>query len=398
MNILFLAPRLPLPADTGGKIRTLNILKELAKVNHVHLLCFSFEQEDQNFVKELELIGITVGMVSMPETSFFNKITSVLFDPIPFSISKYDLPQMRQAIAKVLKTRSFDAIHIDHLHMGVYRNCFGSIPCFLDEHNVEYKILERCAGVEKSVIKKWIYRNQTAKMMAFESKKIREFSGVFACSSDDQIMLSSLIKNDAPVHVIPNGVDTEFFNPTQSNQQENALVFTGSMDWLPNDDAITYFCKEILPLLWQKDHTLKLYVVGKNPSASVKELSGRDKRVIVTGRVDDVRPFVEGSKVFIVPLRVGGGTRLKILEAMAMGKAVVSTRIGAEGIECADGVNIALADTPDDFTNKIIDLLKQPDKVVNMGQEGRKLVCQQYDWAIVGKKLNSIYQKDVHAT
>jgi sugar transferase (PEP-CTERM/EpsH1 system associated) len=398
MNILFLAPRLPLPADTGGKIRTLNILKQLAKGNRVYLLCFTFEEADQLHAQSLQQLGIEVDMVSMSDPSMIQKITAVTFNSRPFSISKYDTSPMRQRLKEVLANRAFDAVHVDHLHMAVYQDCLKNIPCFLDEHNVEYKILERCGNVEKSGIKKLLYQNQSHKMKVFETQKVKEFKGIFACSSEDQMLLNDLAKVPVPTHVIPNGVDTDYFNANlQHKEHEDALVFTGSMDWLPNDDAITYFCKEILPLVWGMNNMLKLYVVGKNPSKLVKELAERDHHVIVTGRVDDVRPFVEKSKIFIVPLRIGGGTRLKILEAMAMGKAIVSTTIGAEGIECKDGVNIAIADTPHDFAKKIIDLCSQPVQVTSMGQEGRSLVCQKYDWAIVGRKLNAIYQEVIHA-
>ncbi len=400
MNILFLAPRLPLPADTGGKIRTLNILKQLAKENRVYLLCFTFEETDHFHAPILRELGVEVHMVPIAGPSVIQKITAIIFNSLPFSILKYYTPQMSQTIQQVLAKQAFDAIHIDHLHMAVYKDCFKDIPCFLDEHNVECKILERCAHVEKSWIKKMLYQNQSQKMMAFESEKIKEFNSVFACSSEDRLILNDLAKGQAPVHVIPNGVDTEYFNlgPQQNTQKEDALVFTGSMDWLPNEDAIGYFCKEILPLVWQKNNALKLYVVGKNPSKSVNALAARDGRVIVTGRVEDIRPFVERAKIFIVPLRIGGGTRLKILEAMAMGKAIVSTTIGAEGIEYEDGINIAIADNPDDFAQKIIDLCKQPLQAADMGQEGRNLVCQKYEWAIVGKKLNNIYQGVFHAS
>jgi sugar transferase (PEP-CTERM/EpsH1 system associated) len=395
MNILFLAPRLPLPADTGGKIRTLNILKQLAKDNHICLLCFSFEESDHFYAQTLKESGIEVQLVPMSPISLFEKVTGVIFNKLPFSISKYHTKQMGEQIYKLLAKQCFDAIHIDHLHMAVYKDCFKNIPCFLDEHNVEYKILERCALVEKSWPKRMLYNNQSKKMKRFELQKIKEFNGVFACSIEDQWLLK--VSDKTPIHVIPNGVDTEFFNLQQNLAKEDALVFTGSMDWLPNDDAITYFCKEILPIVWQKYSAIKLYVVGKNPSKLVKELAENDKRVEVTGRVDDVRPFVARSKVFIVPLRIGGGTRLKILEAMAMGKAIVSTTIGAEGIECKDGLDIAIADTPDTFAQKIIDLTKQSEVGENMGLKGRNLVCQKYDWSIVGKKLNTIYREAAHA-
>jgi len=397
MNILFLAPRLPLPADTGGKIRTLNILKQLSVENNVYLLCFSFEKTDHLHAEMLRRLGIDVHMVPIAEPSLIQKIKAIVFDSLPFSILKYHTPQMIQSIQHVLKKHAFDAVHVDHLHMAVYNGYFQGIPCFLDEHNVEYKILERCALVERSWVKKILYHNQSQKMKTFESRKVKEFNGIFACSVDDQLLLNDLGHEQRPIHVIPNGVDTGYFNTRQNMKNEDAVVFTGSMDWLPNDDAITYFCKEILGLVWQKNNTLKLYVVGKNPSKSVKTLSRRDVRVIVTGRLEDVRPFIDRAKIFIVPLRIGGGTRLKILEAMAMGCAVISTSIGAEGIDYQVGINIAIADKPAEFAQKIIDLCKQPHVVQTMGQEGRHLVCQKYDWAIVGKKLNDIYQETFYA-
>lgn len=338
MKILFLSPRLPLPADTGGKIRTFNILKQIAKTSQVRLLCFSFEKNDRDIAADIERSGIKVTLVPVEEPGIFQKITGVLFDPAPFSIAKYNSGRMRREITEILQKELFDAVHIDHLHMAHYAGCFKDIPCMLDEHNVEYKLLERCAQHEGSLIKKLLYQQQASKMKKFESRMMKPFRAVFACSSDDRETLKNITYGNAPLYVIANGVDTEYFNAPGSNDAgEDAIVFTGSMDWLPNDDAITYFCANILPLIWQKNASVKFYVVGKNPSNVVKELAARDSRVIVTGRVDDVRPYIRRSKVFIVPLRIGGGTRLKILEAMAMGKAIVSTTIGAEGIECTDG-------------------------------------------------------------
>jgi glycosyltransferase involved in cell wall biosynthesis len=165
------------------------------------------------------------------------------------------------------------------------------------------------------------------------------------------------------------------------------------MDWLPNDDAITYFCKEILPLIWERNGKIKLYVVGKSPSQAVKELAAKDNRVIVTGRVDDVRPYIVKSKVFVVPLRVGGGTRLKILEAMAMGKAIVSTTIGAEGIAYSQDENILLADSPEECANKTVNAISDSSRIQTLGEKGRELVLESYDWRVVGRQLRHFYKK-----
>ena len=395
MKILFLAPRMPLPADTGGKIRTFNILKQLAAESSLHLVCYSFEADDKNYLGELHALGIKVTLVPMAETTAFQKITWLLFHGLPISLVKYHTKAMKETISQLIEKETFDAVHVDHLHMAHYLDCFDHLPSMLDEHNVEYKILQRCAAVEKSFPKRLAYKAQSKKMNQFEADMAQKFSCVFACSTDDRLLLNKITNGLVPIYVVPNGVDTDYFQPNPNEEMEDALVFTGSMDWLPNDDAITYFCKEILPLIWQKNAKIKLYVVGKSPSVAVKELAARDNRVIVTGRVDDVRPYIAKSKVFVVPLRVGGGTRLKILEAMAMGKAIVSTTIGAEGITYAMDENIVLADTPDEFAEKTVNAISDNNKIKGLGKSGRSLVLESYDWRVVGRQLRHFYKKAI---
>lgn len=393
MNILFIAPRVPLPADTGGKIRTLNILKQLALESNLHLVCFSFDENDKDYLSDLKKLKIKVTLVPMLETTLFQKVYWLFFHGMPISLIKYHTSAMEHAVKKLVENESFDAIHVDHLHMAHYLNCFKGIPCMLDEHNVEYKILQRCAAVEKSLPKKIAYENQSKKMNRFESETAQKFSCVFTCSIDDRLLLNKITNGLVPIYVVPNGVDTDYFKPDTNETMEDALVFTGSMDWLPNDDAITYFCDEILPLIWERNKEIKLYVVGKSPSQSVKELAAKDSRVVVTGRVDDVRPYIAKSKVFVVPLRVGGGTRLKILEAMAMGKAIVSTSIGAEGIAYSQDENILLADTPEEFANKTVNAIANSSKIQALGKSGRELVLESYDWRVVGRQLRHFYKK-----
>lgn len=395
MKILFLAPRMPLPADTGGKIRTFNILKQLALESEVHLVCFSFEANDKDYIHDLTKLGILVTLVPMTESSTFQKISWLLFHGLPISLVKYHTKAMEETLQNLMRTEKIDAVHVDHLHMAHYLNCFKEIPCMLDEHNIEYKILQRCAAVERSWPRKLAYQEQSRKMNYFEAEISQRFSCVFTCSNDDRILLNKITNGQVPIYVVPNGVDTEFFEPQNNVPQEDALVFTGSMDWLPNDDAITYFCHEILPLIWQKNPDIKMYVVGKSPSSAVKDLAAKDKRVIVTGRVDDVRPYIAKSKVFVVPLRVGGGTRLKILEAMAMGKAIVSTTIGAEGITYTPDDNIVLADNPEDFAQKTVDVIADSKKIEDLGISGRQLVKEDYDWGVVGRQLRHFYKKAI---
>ncbi len=397
MRVLFLAPRFPWPLDTGGKIRTFNLLKQLAKESEVHLVCFSMEATDQAQRSQVEDLGIKVTLLPMVAPKTLAKAYTVLFQQLPYSILKYDHLDMHQAILDVMQEHQFDVMHIDHVHMAHYKYCAGNVRCVLDEHNVEYRILDRCATVEPFWLKKMLYRQQAIKMRSFEAYVAKQFHRIFACSAQDRILLSKLTSGLVPVDVVPNGVDTRYFDPpSKPDPLEDALVFTGSMDWLPNEDAINYFCRDILPLIWEKKPDLKLYVVGKDPSLQVQSLAEQNPRVLVTGRIDDVRPYLTRSKIFIVPLRIGGGTRLKILEAMAMRKAIVSTTIGAEGIGYTDGKNIRLADTPQDFANAVIKLLGDPDLALSMGSAGRSLVDQEYEWDKVGAGLNNIYREMLH--
>ena len=409
MRILFLAPRLPFPADTGGKIRAMNLLKQLARKAMIHLVCFSFDPQDHEFSEEFKKKGIKVSLVTIREPTFLAKSTELLFNSIPYSMSKYFSVSMKTTLSSLKESESFDAVHVDHLHMVHYRDCFNNLPCIVDEHNVEYMILKRCAQVEHNYLKKIIFMDQANKMKSYEAKQLYRFTRYLAASEDDREVLERLTGGKVKGEVIPNGVDTEFFQTTdhrpetidrESKSQVSSLeslVFTGSMDWLPNEDAVLFFCREILPLIWRVKPQVKFYVVGKGCGPKLIKLAQEDKRIVMTGRVDDVRPLMAKSKVFVVPIRVGGGTRLKILEAMAMEKAVVSTTVGAEGIKHSDGKNILLADEPQSFAEKVLLLLNDANKAREIGQAGRDLVYHFYDWNIIGEKLNTIYEEIIYA-
>lgn len=399
MRILFIAPRLPLPADTGGKIRTFNLLKQIGRDHTVDLVTFSFDGEDAWHVQGLRELGIAVTLIPAPKDDTLRKVITVLLSALPYSVSKYYSKEMEKAIVALKAAKDYDVVHVDHIHMAHYQDCFQGLPRLVDEHNVEYKILERCGNVEKSAWKRQLYSQQAGKMKRFESRAILQYSACTAVSQDDVNILKELTGENVPVHVLPNGVDTEFFTSSgsQPQQEENALVFTGSMDWLPNDDAAVFFCREVLPLIWEQNTNVKFYIVGKSPSAAVRELAQKDPRIVVTGRVEDVRTYIQRAKIFVVPIRIGGGTRLKILEAMSMQKAVVSTTVGAEGIAHTKDVDIVLGDTPQAFAQHVITLLNDPRKREALGIAARKLILEKYDWRIIGKKLNQIYEDITNA-
>jgi sugar transferase (PEP-CTERM/EpsH1 system associated) len=392
MKILFVAPRFPLPANTGAKIRTFNLLRQAAEDSEVTLLAFAFGEVGHKYIQDLNKYGIEVYLVKAKEN--INPFT--IFSDKPISIEKYRSKEMEDKLKSLISSKNFDLVHFDHLHMAQYKDYINGLPSILDEHNIESVILNRCADINRNIAKRQLFKSQARKMINLEVKLASRVTKCVVVSNNDKDNLSSLLGQNGDIAVIPNGVDTDYFRPQTANrtaQTENALVFIGSMDWLPNSDAVEYFCKDILPLIWKVKKEVKFYIVGKNPARNIMELEKKDRRIEVTGEIKDVRPYIEKAKVFVVPMRIGGGTRLKILEAMSMQKDVVSTSLGAEGIEYAEDVNIILADNPQIFADKVISLLENEKKAREIGFKSRELVCEKYNWDIIGKKLIGIYNE-----
>ena len=260
----------------------------------------------------------------------------------------------------------------------------------LFQHNVEAMIWKRHYEVQTTRSKKHILRGQWRKMRHFEQQACRRFDRVIAVSVEDRDQMRHDYGVDS-VFDVPTGVDTEFFRPSgKETVNPHNLVFTGSMDWLPNEDAIRYFIEQILPLIKQTIPDVTLTVVGRNPYPGLLDLSKSDKSIIVTGRVDDVRPFIERAAAYVVPLRIGGGTRLKIFEAMAMEKAIVSTTIGAEGLPVRHNEELILADTPAGFAGSVVSLLQDPSFARRIAQRAAVTVRETFGWRRVAENFASL--------
>jgi glycosyltransferase involved in cell wall biosynthesis len=218
------------------------------------------------------------------------------------------------------------------------------------------------------------------KMEAAERRYLRLADRVLTVSESDRDAFRPFV-DPAKLTVIPTGVDVDYFQPIPGKESPSCLVFTGSMDWLPNEDAILFFVDAILPLIKQQCPDASLEVVGRSPSRKLQALAQTEKSLHLTGWVDDIRPFVARGAVCIVPLRIGGGTRLKIFEAMAMNKAVISTSVGAEGLPVCSGKNILLADTPSAFADSVISLLRDSNQRHRLGSAARVLVQENYSWS-----------------
>jgi len=264
----------------------------------------------------------------------------------------------------------------------------GATPTVLFTHNVEHMIWKRLRDTEGSAWRRALLELEWRKMRRCERRACATASLTLAVSDVDTAQLASLAPR-ARVRAIPTGVDVEYFAPGARSEASSRLVFTGSMDWYPNEDAVLHFVDAILPLIRRDVPEVSLAVVGRNPTARLRracEAAG----VEVTGTVDDVRPYLRDAAVFVVPLRVGGGTRLKIFEALAMAKAVVSTTVGAEGLPLRPGEHAVLADEPGDFARAVVALVRDPAERRRLGDAGRRLVEERYAWREVGRQFEAL--------
>lgn len=400
MRILWLKTELLHPVDKGGKIRTYNMLKELKRDHHVTYIALddgSADEQARKLANEYchELVCIPHQQREKFGAGFYAELVLNLASSFPYAIKKYQSAAMRREIIERANNGTVDVVICDFLAPAA--NVPRDLPCasILFQHNVEAMIWKRHFEVQTNPLKKNYLRSQWKKMRKFEGEMCRTFNSVVAVSAEDREQMKTEYGAEV-VFDVPTGVDTEFFKPSGNEQIDpHNLVFTGSMDWLPNEDGIRFFTEQILPLVRQSIPDASLTVVGRNPYPSLLELSKRDSRIIVTGRVDDVRPHMERAAAYIVPLRVGGGTRLKIYEAMAMEKAIVSTTIGAEGLPVTDGDELRIADTPEAFAAALSSLMVDREAAKSMGQRAASVVRAKFGWAGVADKFAKICEGTV---
>lgn len=383
MKILWVKAGGLVPPDTGGKIRSYNILRELARQHSVTFFSFyqSHNGDQHPSLKDLfdRVVCVPLSLPKPKSPAELSDYILRLFALEPYGISKYCRRKVRDRLQVLLNEERFDVILCDFMAAAgvVPWNC--PTPKILFTHNVEATIWQRHYEVASNPLWKAISWWEWRRMDAAERRYVRLADHVLTVSEADEKAFAAFVERDK-LTVVPTGVDVEYFHVTPVQEAADSLVFIGSMDWLPNQDAILYFANDILPLIKEQYPGVSLQVVGRSPSAKLRALTETEHSIRLTGWVEDVRPLVAQGSVCIVPLRIGGGTRLKIFEAMAMGKAVVSTSVGAEGLPVQAGENILLADTPRDFANSVIALLRDANERRRLGAAARTLVQEKYSW------------------
>lgn len=397
MRILWLKTELLHPLDKGGRIRSYQMLKQLKREHQITYLTLCESQDSaDSFQRASEychrLVPVTHSTTRKFSVAFYRELSRNLLSPLPYAIQKYQSEMMRRAIEQEVQKDDYDLLVCDFLAPGVNLPEKSDIPTMLFQHNVEAMIWKRHYQTTTNRVKKAYFYNQWRKMQKFESDLCRKVNAVVAVSAVDR----DLLRGDygiEQVYDVPTGVDTDFFQPFYGEGNPTELVFTGSMDWLPNEDAIFYFAEEILPRVASKIPEITLTVVGRNPSKRLVEFAELNPHLTVTGRVEDVRPYMDRAAAYVVPIRIGGGTRLKIFEAMAMAKPVISTSVGAEGLAVQDGKDLLIADEPQAFADAVITTLADKAFARQMGETARRLVCERFSWQQVANVFAQICQR-----
>jgi polysaccharide biosynthesis protein PslH len=379
MKILFVTQIFPYPPVSGGPIRSLNILKHLCKSHEVTLLSFiRAESELDNSRPLSSLCEVRTCKIrrSASRNAWF--ALQSLVKGSSFMIGRDWEPNMQRMLDELLQTQSFDLIYVDHLQMAQYVSAVKGIRKILDEHNVEWRIIERMSHFEGNLLKRAFARLEWRKLKKYELAACREFDAVFTVSEEDETTLESQgIDN---VTTVPIGVDMDEFRKVDLNLNSKTILSLGTMSWPPNIDSMHYFCNEIYPLIKKKHRDVKLVIAGNNPPASIRALAAKDSSITVTGFVEDTRALASDCAAFIVPLRIGSGVRVKILNAMAMGLPIVTTSVGCEGMSVENGYNVVVADSPEEFAGAVNSLIELPDFRTNIAVHAQSLVLQKHAW------------------
>jgi glycosyltransferase involved in cell wall biosynthesis len=399
MRILWVKAGKLLPVDTGGKIRSYNILVQLAKTHQVTLLSYYGGEKDPVYEADIvrQLPGAEVIYTAAPESTLRQSIDYVLRLPAgaPYAVTKFTHPRVRQSVSKALEERRCDVAVCDFLSASLNFPRHSPVSVVLFQHNVETSLWQRMADRETNPVRKISYGIEAAKMARYERSALAKFGHVIAVSDHDRDQMRAM-DSHCQISVVPTGVDTSRYQRVASaSGHPPIVVFTGSMDWEPNVDAVEYFCRDIWPAVLAEFPDARFEIVGRNPSARVQRLASPS--VVVTGTVPSVANHLRDATVVVVPLRIGGGTRLKIFEAMAMAKAMVSTSIGAEGLDVTHGRDLLLADDAQSFATSILQLLRDPDLRRNYEDAAARLAAQ-YDWSHIARRFADVLHEASSAT
>lgn len=401
MNSLYFAPHQLLPANTGARLRDYQLARQLAARASVTFVEMRRADEGHGASPEHSEFASVVSL-NKDRRYTLAKIARGLAGPVPVTVLNCWTPQLASQLAAVLRSKQFDTVQLEGVHLVEYlpviQEAQGSPAIVADWHNIESELMSRYAVTSRGWAKK-IAAKRTAKLLERAEDRLLETCAVHTVTSERERQKLLARCPSANIRVVPNGVDAGYYSERElaeacsqatGHSSRTTILFVGLMDYHANIDAVTWFSRRVWPRIARNYPDMHFTIVGRDPVPEVRALAS--DRITVTGTVNDVRPYYASAVAAVVPLRSGSGTRLKILEAMAAGVPVVSTRLGAEGIEAEKNIHLLLADTEHEFTEAISSIVASPQTRNQLSHAGRTLACKLYDWSVIGRQLCRIHE------
>jgi sugar transferase (PEP-CTERM/EpsH1 system associated) len=404
-NILLLTPQFPYPPHQGTTIRNYNLIAGLAQRHEVHLLSFGDPAASRG--TPLDDLCHSVQVITPPGRTMLQRLQGLAFSRLPDMAQRLPSTAFQSTLDETLKRLDPDIVEVEGIEMAQYlfqaashRGAANRPLLVFDDHNAEYILQQRAFETDIRQPKRWLGAAysfvQWQRLKGYERRACRVADRIVAVSAPDAAAICRLDPELEPV-VVPNGVDMAYYTGhvpalgTDEGPGPKDLVFTAKMDFRPNVDAVLWFAGAVLPQIRRESPKTRFWVVGKDPHPRLAPLAA-DPGIAVTGWVEDVRPYIDAAALYVIPLRIGGGTRLKVLEAMAMGKAIVSTSLGCEGFDLTSDQELSLADTPDQFAAAVLALLRDPQRRERMGEAARQHASSNYDWRMIVPRLEQVYE------
>jgi polysaccharide biosynthesis protein PslH len=402
MRVIVIDEEIPFPLNTGKRIRTYNLLRRLATRHQITFLCHRNIQPDEFHAAQGHFAELGIGCIlierKLPTQSvlargpaFYGKLATNLFSPRPYLVDKHRSSAMQRAVCDLERNGNFDLWHCEWTPYAQYFGHNVTRPLVVSAHNVESQIWERYYANETIAAKRWYIRRQWKKFLDFERWAFSRATRTVAVSNDD----AQLIQRDfgsAQTDVVENGVDSDLFQCRSPERVAGRLLFVGSLDWRPNLDGIVQFIDVALPEILKREPSVELHIVGRNPPTWLIERIAQCPRAILHANVGDVRPYYDSAHAMVVPLRVGGGSRLKILESAAMKLPVVSTRIGAEGLLLHPDEHYLASNSIAEMIDPILHLLRDAARCRQMTRRALERVRSMYDWNPLADKLEAVWR------
>jgi glycosyltransferase involved in cell wall biosynthesis len=406
VKVLWISQNLPYPPKTGVLQRNYNLIREASAFADVHLVAIVKQDilptfDEQVAARELGKLCASVTSVHLPiersKALFLWVLFKSLFTKLPFTANWALAPVLRQAIEKAAANGPYDMVFFDTISLAPYRGLVNGSPTALNHHNIESHLLERRVDYEKSALRRFY--------LGLESRKLRDYEAAVAGTFNTNLVVSRLdgerlqgICPSASTAVLANGVDVDYFRRQSplSAVERGHLIMVSGMNWFPNRDAVLHMAEAVWPELSRRMPDARLTIVGASPPQTILDLAARDTRVTATGFVDDVRPYMERAQVYLCPMRDGGGTRLKILDALAMGVPIVATQMALEGIDVIAEKDVLVANDPSEFIRQIERVVNDRALWTALHTNGRSFVERHFAWPVIRREMEAAFRGQAH--